>query len=187
MLIYFLYNLRMLQHIPVRRSLININKQAVIADIVSQLQQELALALVAADNAHKAATDDQSVAETQYDTLAIEQSYLAEGQSRRVEEIRQAIKSFEGFQFDLADEQKTVLQGSLVQLEQDIAMQQWFFVAPAAGGYRCKIVDCDVIVNITVITLQSPMGSALLGKELDDEVNLMIGAKTRHDFITDIK
>jgi transcription elongation GreA/GreB family factor len=170
-----------------RGSAININKNLIIAKIISQLQQELTLALVAADNAHRAATDDQSVAETQYDTLAIEQSYLAEGQSRRVAEIRQAIKSFEDFQFSIAEEQLTVVLGSLVQMEQDIAKQQWFFIAPAAGGYRCQITEQDVLVNITVITPQSPMGAALQGKELDDEVKLSIASKTICDFITEIR
>lgn len=170
-----------------RESTINIDKNIIIAEIISQLQQELTLALVAADNAHKAATDDQSVAETQYDTLAIEQSYLAEGQSRRVAEIRQAIKSFEDFPANLAEKQTNIVLGSLVQMEQDIAKQQWFFITPAAGGHRCQITEQDILVSITLITPQSPMGAALLGKELDDEVKLSIGNKTLCDFITDIK
>ncbi|WP_235839671.1 GreA/GreB family elongation factor [Cognaticolwellia mytili] len=180
--------LRYIQHpVPMRGSAININKNIIIAKIVAQLQQELTLALAAADNAHKAATDDQSVAETQYDTLAIEQSYLAEGQSRRVAEIREAIKNFEDFQFKIVEEQTTVVLSSLVQMEQDIAKQQWFFIAPAAGGYRCQVTEQDRLISITVITPKSPMGAALLGKELDDEVKLSIGAKTLCDFITDIK
>lgn len=170
-----------------RESTINIDKNIIIAEIISQLEQELTLALVAANNAHKAATDDQSVAETQYDTLAIEQSYLAEGQSRRVAEIRQAIKKFEDFPANLAEKQTNIVLGSLVQMEQDIAKQLWFFITPAAGGHRCQITEQDTLVSITLITPQSPMGAALLGKELDDEIKLSIGTKTLCDFITDIK
>jgi len=77
--------------------------------------------------------------------------------------------------------------GSLVQLEQDIAKQRWFFIAPAAGGYRCQIVERDILANITVITPKSPMGEALLGKERDDEVKLLIGTKAHYDFITEIQ
>ena len=83
------------------------------------------MAVVAANNAHQAATDDQSVAETQYDTLAIEQSYLAEGQSRRVDEIRYTIELINNFKYDLALETPGIIQGSLVQLEQDIAKQHY--------------------------------------------------------------
>lgn len=168
-----------------RRNTINTDKNAIITEIILQLQQELALALLAAENAYKAATDDQSVAETQYDTLAIEQSYLAEGQSRRVAEISQAIKSFENL--DVSEEKSSVMMGSLVQMEQDMTKNKWFFIAPAAGGQRCQITGQDIQLSITVITPQSPMGEALLGKELDDEVVLSIGRKQICDFITDIR
>mgnify|MGYP003645400072 CR=1 FL=1 len=78
------------------------------------------------------------MAETQYDTLAIEQSYLAEGQSRRVDDIRSAIKSLESLKFDPLLNKARVMMGSLVQMEQDIAKRHWFFITPAAGGYRCQ-------------------------------------------------
>ena len=143
--------------------------------------------MVAANNAHKAATDDQSVAETQYDTLAIEQSYLAEGRSRRVDEIRYAIKRLEHFNHDLSLEQQKVMLGSLVQLEQDVLKQHWFFIAPTAGGYRCQLTPQDSTINITVITPQSPMGAALLGKELDEEAIISIGKNKIADFIAAIK
>jgi transcription elongation GreA/GreB family factor len=174
-----------------RCGVIDLDKNIIIAKVISQLQQELTLALVAADNAHKAATDDQSVAETQYDTLAIEQSYLAEGQSRRVDEIRYAIKMLTSFQLDLSFDrtlnQENVKMGSLVQLEQDIAKQHWFFIAPVAGGYRYQLALNASINNVTVITPQSPMGATLLDKELDDEISLAIGSNKITDFITAIK
>jgi len=66
-------------------------KAEVISKILTYLQNELASLSTAAKNAHLAAIDDQSVAETQYDTLAIEASYLAEGQSRRVEALKKSI------------------------------------------------------------------------------------------------
>jgi transcription elongation GreA/GreB family factor len=167
--------------------LLNIDKNIIIADVSAQLQQELTLALLAADNAHKAATDDQSVAETQYDTLAIEQSYLAEGQSRRVDEIRAAIKSLQSLKFEQVSNKTCVMMGSLVQVEQDIIKRHWFFIVPAAGGYRCQISHQGVSINITLITPQAPMGKALLNKELDDDVILSVGRNNIRDFITDIK
>ncbi len=145
------------------------------------------MAVVAANNAHQAATDDQSVAETQYDTLAIEQSYLAEGQSRRVDEIRYTIELINNFKYDLALETPGIIQGSLVQLEQDIAKQHWFFIAPTAGGYRCQLAQQGSAINITVITPQSPMGAALLGKELDDDAIISVGNNKICDFIAAIQ
>lgn len=142
------------------------------------------MALVAANNAHKAATDDQSVAETQYDTLAIEQSYLAEGQSRRVDEIRYAIKRLQSIPLAALQEKPQISIGSVVQLEKDIDKQQWFFLAPAAGGYRCKLALQSNTINIVVITPQSPIGAAMIGKVLDDEISIQIAGKNIADFIT---
>jgi transcription elongation GreA/GreB family factor len=155
--------------------------------ITEQLQQELVLALVAANNAHKAATDDQSVAETQYDTLAIEQSYLAEGQSRRVDEIRYAIKRLHSIPLAALQKKPQINIGSVVQLEKDIDKRQWFFLAPAAGGYRCKLTlqsNTITTINIVVITPQSPIGAAMMGKVLDDEISIQIAGKNITDLIT---
>ncbi|WP_223270363.1 hypothetical protein [Colwellia sp. C1TZA3] len=139
---------------------------------------------MAANNAHKAATDDQSVAETQYDTLAIEQSYLAEGQSRRVDEIRYAIHRLQNIPTATLQQKQQINIGSVVQLEKDIAQQQWFFLAPVAGGYRCKLAMQDSTINIVVITPEAPLGAAMMGKVLDDEINIKIAQKHIADFIT---
>ncbi|MBA6343088.1 hypothetical protein H4J59_19030 [Colwellia sp. MB02u-10] len=160
------------------------DKNSIIGQITEQLQQELVLALVAANNAHKAATNDQSVAETQYDTLAIEQSYLAEGQSRRVDEIRYAIKRLQSIPLAALQKKPQINIGSVVQLEKDIDKQQWFFLAPAAGGYRCKLALQSNTINIVVITPQSPIGAAMMGKVLDDEISIQIADKNIVDFIT---
>ena len=162
-------------------------KNNIVDQVTAQLQEELTLALVAADNAHKAATDDQSVAETQYDTLAIEQSYLAEGQSRRVDEIRYAIKCLTDLPLEASLSANKVVIGSLVQMEQDLAKQQWFFIAPAAGGYRCQETMGETSINITVITPHSPMGAALLNKVVDDDVIVAVGTKKICDYIVAIK
>ena len=156
------------------------NKKQIISDILAHLSQELDATINAANNAHLAATDDQSVAETQYDTLAIEASYLAEGQSRRVEEIQLAKQALE--QFIIRDFQKdtAISLGALVQLAEDISEQHWFFIAPAAGGFRGVIEN----KNYTVITPNSPMAKAMLGKYVDDEIALMVGLNKLHDEIS---
>jgi transcription elongation GreA/GreB family factor len=166
------------------RIVIYLDKTIIINQVTKQLKQELALALVAANNAHKAATDDQSVAETQYDTLAIEQSYLAEGQSRRVDEIKYAIKRLQYIPLEALKPKLKINIGSVVQLEKDIDKQQWFFLAPVAGGYRCKLTLVNDTINIVVITPESPLGAGMMGKVLDDEINIKIAEKRIADFIT---
>jgi transcription elongation GreA/GreB family factor len=154
-------------------------KKQIISDILAHLEQELSAIKTAANNAHLAATDDQSVAETQYDTLAIEASYLAEGQSRRVEEIQQAKQAIEQLVIRTFDENTPISLSALVQLSQDNDDKLWFFIAPAAGGFRGVLNE----QTYTVITPRSPMAKALIGKFVDDEVELMMGVNKRHNEI----
>lgn len=153
------------------------NKEKLINQIIEHLTLTLSNSEQAAKNAHLAATDDQSVAETQYDTLAIESAYLAEGQSRRIIECKKALKAFK--QLTLNNNSHAVTMGSLVQLSEDKAEQHWFFIAPAAAGFRTKIAN----QHYTVITPQSPMGQALLGKQLDDEISIRLGNSELNDDI----
>jgi len=155
-------------------------KAEVISKILTYLQNELASLSTAAKNAHLAAIDDQSVAETQYDTLAIEASYLAEGQSRRVEALKKSIIELKALPLE---QSLQVSLGSLVQLSQDTCAKHWFFIAAAAAGFRCKIND----QQITVITPQSPMGQVMMEKYVDDEIQLLIGNNQLDDDIAVIK
>jgi transcription elongation GreA/GreB family factor len=158
----------------------SMNKEKLITHILKHLNSELNATMQAAQNAHQAATDDQSVAETQYDTLAIEAGYLAEGQARRVQEIQQAIIKLKNL--DIYENANVVRLGALVKLENSKSAQHWFFIAPAAGGYKCNIDGHQY----TVITPQSPMGMALIGKYQDDDIELVIGKNKLDDCIITI-
>ena len=158
---------------------IKIDKKQLIKIIIADLQKELTQAQQAANEAHAAAVDDQSVAETQYDTLAIEASYLAEGQSRRVQEYQLAIDNFNAIICKDYSYNDVVSLSALVQLNNDAQMNHWFFIAPAAGGFRCQLAQ----QHITVITPQSPMGLALLGKQQDDDIKVALGNNALNDYI----
>ncbi|MDT0603200.1 hypothetical protein [Thalassotalea castellviae] len=158
-------------------------KLALINNIIRYLNDELQLLLSAANNAHQAAIDDQSIAETQYDTLAIEAGYLAEGQSRRVESLKQAIISFEQL-FEILKQRPaphtSIKLGSIVQLAQEQTIGQYLFIAPAAAGYRCEVAG----KKFTVITPESPMGQSLINQRLSDEVSITLGNTIHIDEIT---
>ena len=156
-----------------------IDKQALVALIIDNLKQELALAINAANEAHAAAVDDESVAETQYDTLAIEASYLAEGQSRRVQELQAAVNAYQALPLLAFDENKAIALSALVQLSADETKKHWFFIGPAAGGFRCQLDD----QHISVITPKSPMGLALTGRYLEDDIEVKLGSGQLSDDI----
>jgi transcription elongation GreA/GreB family factor len=159
------------------------NKDKLIQLIISELEKELNQAINAANEAHAAAVDDQSVAETQYDTLAIEASYLAEGQSRRVQELHTAISDYHSLKVIDYNQNSAIALSALVQLSKDTQEQHWFFIGPAAGGFRCALSE----QRITVITPQSPMGLALLGKYQDDDIDIKLGNTQLIDFITSVQ
>jgi len=156
-----------------------LSKKQLIDTVIVALTQELQQAIDAANDAHAAAVDDQSVAETQYDTLAIEAGYLAEGQSKRVTEFQLAIDAYQALSLIDFDENSTVALGALVQLAADSETNHWFFIGPAAGGFRCQ----QGHQKITVITPQSPMGTALIGKQQDDDIEIMLGTNKLEDYI----
>ncbi|WP_019026473.1 GreA/GreB family elongation factor [Colwellia piezophila] len=159
------------------------NKKQLIELVITALTQELQQAIDAANDAHAAAIDDQSVAETQYDTLAIEASYLAEGLSRRVAEFQQSIEAYKALDIIEFNSNSHITLGALVQLSADFKTHHWFFIGPAAGGFRCQLAE----QNITIITPQSPMGTALIGKQQDDDITIMLGANKLEDYITELK
>jgi len=154
-------------------------KQKLIDEIIAYLHTELLLAMEAANNAHSAAVDDQSVAETQYDTLAIEASYLAEGQSKRVLEYQQALNAYQVLALPTLNQNSVITLGTLIQLAKDSACQHWFFIGPYAGGFRSTITN----QQITVITPQSPMAKALLGKQQGDDIEIILGDEKLTDEI----
>ena len=152
------------------------DKPKIVAHVLAQLAQELDNCIEAANSAHLAAVDDQSVAETQYDTLAIESAYLAEGQSKRLLELKKTSAQLASLSFPLADEPATIDQpiklGALIQLD-DFSAHDWLFLSPSAGGYKVKISEH----TITLVTPHSPLGKALLNKYLDDDVQYQAGNK----------
>ena len=159
------------------------NKKQLVDLVVTSLSKQLQQAIDAANEAHAAAVDDQSVAETQYDTLAIEASYLAEGQSKRVIEFQHAIDTYKALELIEFNNDSYIALGALVQLSADAETNHWFFIGPAAGGFRDQIAQH----SITVITPQSPMGTALIGKQLDDDIEVMLGSNKLEDYIVTLK
>jgi len=163
-----------------------IDKIKLVQMVIAQLASELAQAKKAANDAHADAVDDQSVAETQYDTLAIEAGYLAEGQSKRVAEFQQAIIAYENLILRDFTEDSQIALTALVQLSADVEGNHWFFIAPAAGGFRGQFTQQEITVSFTVITPSSPMAIALLDKFQDDEIEITLGSGKLNDYIANI-
>ena len=147
------------------------NKTAVHLLMLEKLAIDLDVLQRAAQTAYEAATHAENIAENKYDTLGLEASYLATGQARRVEEIRQALKNCRAMPLAPYDAASGIQIGALIQLEAENGSAQWLFLAPDAAGLKLE----HGAQTVTVITPRAPLGAALLGKQLDDEVQINVG------------
>ena len=154
-----------------------LNKQSVLELIIARLVVDLDVAQRAAQTAYETATHEENIAENKYDTLGLEASYLAAGQARRVEEIRQSLVLYQNLSLRPFDEQRGIQIGDLLSLEAGNGSQQQLFLGPDAAGL--KIYQGDVL--ITVITARAPLGQNLLGKAEGDTVEITING-ARHSF-----
>jgi len=143
--------------------------------ITNTLARNLDIAQRAAQTAYETATHEENVAENKYDTLGLEASYLATGQARRTEEIRQALLTYQGLVLRDYDEQGGIQIGTLVTLENHRGELQRLFLGPDAAGLILMLDGQQV----TVITPRAPLGMALLGKFEGDEVSISVGGTAR--------
>jgi len=147
------------------------DKYAVHQRLLELLDIDLDVLQRAAQTAYETATHEENVAENKYDTLGLEASYLATGQARRMEEIREALKRCRELILRPHDPQTGIQLGALLALEAENGSEQWLFLAPDAAGL--KVEEAGQL--ITVISPRSPLGGALLGKLEGDEVTIKVG------------
>jgi len=150
------------------------NKESLRKTIIDALAQDLSTASNAADTARATATSKETVAENKYDTFGLEASYLAHGQSIRVEELQHAIDHYTSLPFKAFGEDDEIeLSATIALIPTDNnknGNEKVFFIGPAAGGLKIHWNNTDIMV----ITTGTPLGRQLLGKQLDDVVTLIV-------------
>jgi len=145
--------------------------------VLERLAEDLLQAEQAARAAHETATHEENIAENKYDTLGLEAAYLATGQARRAEAIRQAMAHWRQFRPRPYDASKGIQLGALVCLVDSDDKQQQLFLGPDGGSM--KLVSGAQLVQ--VISSEAPLGRALLGKCEGDEVSIQV-APIRQQF-----
>ncbi|GIU18934.1 MULTISPECIES: GreA/GreB family elongation factor [unclassified Shewanella] len=150
-----------------------------------ELDKALASAITAAKRAHETATDTESIAKSKYETFALEASYLAHGQSMRVAQCQADIRDFEGLFARVnasSNKEAKVEIGKLVALMDDSGKTQLLFVGPGAGGLKIGYEQ----QLIMIVTLESPLGTAMANKWQGDEFSLVVAGNKREYEIIDI-
>jgi len=151
--------------------------------VLERLAEDLLKVEEAVRVAHEAAAHEENIAENKYDTLGLEASYLAAGQARRVEEIRQALTLCQNMQLRAYDDQRGIEVGALLGLADENDRQQWLFLAPDGAGLKVDVVGQPV----TVITPRSPLGKSLLGKFEGDDVEILVAGARQHFTVTEAR
>ncbi len=142
-------------------------------ELVESLNEALATLERAQRDAMAGATHAEAKPENDKDTRALEQSYLARGQAARVEELRAAAADVALLPVrDFADDAPIAL-GALVTVEEGDGAIVQLLVARHGGGTRLAKGA------VQVVTTRSPLGSALLGKQVGDSCEVIVAGKKR--------
>lgn len=138
-------------------------KSDLIERIRTELRSRLDRLANAARDAHAAATDADSKAESKYDTRTLEASYLAKGQAKNVEESADHVRIYEGWAPGDFDISSPIDAGALVEV--DLQGDTFYYLlGPAAGGMTLDYEGAE----LTVLTPESPLYQKLLGQSVGD-------------------
>lgn len=146
------------------------NKSELRQIIIDQLETRLRIAQSATQRAIDAATDEETVPEHKYDTLALEASYLAHGQAVRVQECEDDIQCYRNLV--LRDSEKITVSSYVVVIDEHDQYKH-FFMGPRVGGLSVMWNDHEV----AIVTANAPFGQALMGKEVGDEIEFKVADK----------
>ena len=153
------------------------NKPDLLRLIIEQLTHDLAVQFNAALAAHEASTHEENIPDNKYETLALEASYVAQGQANRAQEIRRALETYKQLTLQNYDDNSTIGLTALVSLSGDDDTTRTVFIGPLEGGM--KIVEPLTGTEIVVITPASPLGRDLMGKAVGDLVRIEVGTTAR--------
>ena len=140
--------------------------------VLERLAEDLLQAERAVRAAHETATHEENIAENKYDTLGLEAAYLATGQARRAEAIREAMADWRQFRPRSYDASKGIQVGALVCLVDSDDQRQQLFLCPKGGSM--KLFSGTELVQ--VISSEAPLGRAMLGKCEGDEVSMQVAS-----------
>ena len=152
------------------------DKPALIRALCVQLEAEIARAEESAARTREGATHEEARPENDKDTRALEASYLARGQAQRVVDLQVALKQVKFMEVRQFTQDDAVDLSALVLLEAEDD-SRWYLIAPAGGGHKLQLEAAGA--NVDVLTPQAPLGRALIGRYVGDEVTLAAAGRKR--------
>ena len=158
-----------------------IDKRRLLHAIERRLQQDLQVARAAADASRQGATHEGSRAEDPKDMRSTEVSYLARGQAARVQELEGTLTRLKHLELRDFDDDDAIAVSALVLAEVD-GQERTYFIVPVGGGLEVQVDN----TTVTLVSVTTPVGRALVGAEVGDELELKVGGGIREYAITGI-
>lgn len=149
-------------------------KKELLSELISRAKVELAHLTEAHKSHHNFATDQEFKAESKYDTRALEASYLASAEAKRVEELKLEIQILEEVDIEQSKKLGEISIGALVELSHH-EQKRFYFLIPTAGGTLLKVGNDAVLV----VSVFSPMGDALMGLKSGEDFEVETPKETR--------
>ncbi len=143
------------------------NKKSLIKKIIFELEENLSILTQSAKAAYEGATHKESISDDKYDTRGLEASYLAAGQSERIDELTQMINRYHSLKIREFDEETPIALTAVIELQNE-GNRSLYFLGPFGGGMEIPFEG----ETLFLITPQSPLGRKLLEKYEGDTVEL---------------
>lgn len=159
------------------------DKQFLVEQLAARIRESAQVAMreqeAAATEAREGATADEKRADGR---IAIEFAGLAHAQGRRAHAALDELGVLDGFRpQDVATEHAQIAMGAIIEVE-DGDEGRTIFLAPVGAGVELTMPDGDGYV--TVVTPASPLGKAILGRELGDTIEVAVKGETREWTVT---
>lgn len=147
------------------------NKSELVSKIIELLERESQNLSAAARTAHADATGEESKAENKYDTRGLEASYLAGAQSAMASESIRNLACYRAIELKKFTNDSKIGLTALIELESESGKRSFYFLGPKSGGLE---MECEG-TKVLLITISSPLGKKLIGREVGDLVEIKAG------------
>lgn len=148
------------------------------------MQAQLEAVRQAQRDTQRGATHEEARAENDKDTRALESTYLARGLAERVVTLEHAVASLSALKPRVFGPEDPAALGALVSVRDEESGRCTQYLLVAAGGGHNLEFEGETIQSITTA---SPLGSALIGKYVDEDVELRTPKGRRELSIADIR
>ena len=182
-------------------------KKNILSYLIKQLKSEASQMKAIAEATIAGATHPEAKPENSKDTRALEQTYLARGQSKRVEELERDIKFLEFFPTRTLDSESDIDIGALIYYQENFDKNEveveikdeveegklevkGLFILPVAGGQKVQFNENfkkSKVQIIQVVSMKSPIGKAIEGKFEGEDFEMVLGGKKRFFEILKVK